>query len=415
MSDSSNDRDGAAGDRPGLFATESVSATDASGGYEPAGYQPDGGGFTETTQQSWFQRLGGALTGMVIGLLCVPGAGVLLFWNEGRAVQTARSLGEGAGLVLSVPAERPLAANAGRLVHVTGPLTIATPPQDSELGVAAPAGTLRLVRRVEMYQWREETHSESRTRVGGGQETVTTYRYNRVWQENRIESSNFRQPGGHTNPQPRYTGGSWVGQGVTLGGFRLDAAQAGMVAAGEAFAPPSDPGGTRYIGTNPNFPMVGDLRITWRLARPETLSVIAAQTGEGFAPYATRAGDRLLMVEPGQVSAAEMFRGAEADNVVLTWVLRLVGVVVMLVGFLSLFRLLVILTSVIPPLGWLVGFGTTLLACVLTLLLAPTIIGVAWLFFRPLIGIAILAAGLAAAWGLSRLRRRPRGAVAQGA
>ena len=33
-------------------------------------------------------------------------------------------------------------------------------------------------------------------KLGGGTETVTTYRYTRVWQEGRIESSRFRQPDG---------------------------------------------------------------------------------------------------------------------------------------------------------------------------------------------------------------------------
>ena len=56
----------------------------------------NGGGWNdttnETTSQSWFSRIGGALTGILVGLILLPVARVLLFWNEGRAVQTARSL-----------------------------------------------------------------------------------------------------------------------------------------------------------------------------------------------------------------------------------------------------------------------------------------------------------------------------------
>lgn len=360
---------------------------------------------TETTSQSWFSRLGGALTGLLIGLVLVPGSGVLLFWNEGRAVQTAQSLAEGAGLVL--PVERLDRGNEGRLVHVSGPVGIATPPRDAEFGVVPPDGTLRLVRSVEMFQWREEQESETRNKLGGGTETVTTYRYTRSWAEGRIDSSRFRQPDGHQNPTPRQASRTFVAQGVTLNGYGLTEAQLAGLPTDERITPPgTSADGTRYIGADPANPRIGDLRITWGVARPEALSVIAAQSGTGFAPYPTRAGDRLMMVEAGRRSAAEMFRAAEEGNAFLTWVLRVVGAILMFVAFALLMRPVKVLADVIPPLGWVVGFGTSLVAGVLTLLLAPTVIAVAWLFYRPLVAIGVLAAGAAAAFALTRLRRR---------
>jgi len=73
----------------------------------PGGKDAGGHSFTETTRQTWFSRIGGALTGILAGFVLLPVAGFLLFRNESRAVQTARSLAEGAGLVLSITAERP--------------------------------------------------------------------------------------------------------------------------------------------------------------------------------------------------------------------------------------------------------------------------------------------------------------------
>ena len=55
--------------------------------------------FTETTTISWFTRLKNALVGILIGIVLVIGSIVGIFWNEHRAVQTARSLAEGRGLV----------------------------------------------------------------------------------------------------------------------------------------------------------------------------------------------------------------------------------------------------------------------------------------------------------------------------
>jgi hypothetical protein len=44
--------------------------------------------FTETTSQGFFSRFGNSLFGLIIGPpLLVIGAIVLLWWNEGRAVQ----------------------------------------------------------------------------------------------------------------------------------------------------------------------------------------------------------------------------------------------------------------------------------------------------------------------------------------
>ncbi|MBX9750807.1 MAG: TMEM43 family protein [Roseococcus sp.] len=371
-----------------------------------SGWSGSAGSFTETTTQSWFSRLGGALGGILIGLILLPLAGWGLFWNEGRAVQTARSLAEGAGLVRSVPAEQPDPANEGRLIHVSGAVRAGKPPGDAALNIAAPSGALRLLRQVEMYQWQEQTSSETRTKLGGGTETVTTYSYRRVWQEGLIDSSRFRQPEGHQNPQPRHASRAFNAPDVMLGGFRLTDAQVSGLSGGEPFAPPGVPGdGVLFLGANAEAPRVGDLRITWRVIRPEALSIIAAQSGDGFAPYPTRAGDRLFRLDQGRIPAAEMIRAAEAENALLTWILRLVGTVVIFIGWLLLFNPLKVLADVIPPLGWVVGLGTGLIAGVLTLILAPTIIAIAWLVYRPLVGIAILAVGFALAFGLTKLRR----------
>ena len=367
--------------------------------------------FTETTSQSWFSRLGGALGGMLFGLALLPIGAALLFWNEGRAVQTARSLTEGAGMVSAVPAERADPANEGRLVHVSGALRIATPPRDAELNLTPPGGTLRLVRKVEMFQWQEETQSETRNRLGGGTETVTTYRYNRAWVEGRVDSSRFRQPDGHQNPEPRHASRVFIADGVMLGGFRLAQAQFGGVSAEEALPAPSGTGNTLFLGVDAASPRPGDLRITWWAARPEALSVIAAQVGDGFGPFATRAGDRLFMLEPGRVPAAAMFRAAEEGNAVLTWILRAVGTLAILVGWMMLLNPMKVLADVIPFLGTVVGFGTGLVAGLLTIVVAPLVIGMAWLFYRPLIGVAMLALTALGVFGLTRLRRPRKAAV----
>ena len=366
---------------------------------------------TETVRTSWFSRLGSAIGGIFVGIVFVLAAGVLTFWNEGRAVQTAKSLAEGAGQVQSVAADRPDPAMEGRLVHVSAPVRAGGVPVDAELGVTAPPGTLRLLRQVEMYQWREERQTETRTQMGGATETVTTYRYTRGWAEGRNDSSRFRQPQGHENPQPRHADRDWTAPDIRLGGFRITEDQAGDVPAREELVPPYGP--ALFLGADAGAPRVGDLRITWRIARPEALSVVAAQRGDGFAGFPTLAGDQIYLLVPGAVPAAEMFAQAEAANATMTWLLRGGLVLLMLVGFGLVLKPLKVLADVLPPVGAVVGFGTGLVALLLTLVLAPSVIALAWLFYRPLVALAVLAAGVGAAVAIGRLRRGRMGAVVQ--
>ena len=115
----------------------------------------------------------------------IVGSCIFLFWNEGRAVQTERSLTEGASLVVSVDPARVDPANDGKLVHLSGDLKPGAPLTDPDFTVSATA--LRLVRKVEMYQWKEETKTETRKNVRGSEETITTYEYVRTWSDSRID------------------------------------------------------------------------------------------------------------------------------------------------------------------------------------------------------------------------------------
>ncbi len=74
-------------------------------------------GFQEVTHESWFARIGGAIKGVVVGLVIFAVSFPLLFWNEGRAVQRYKTLVEGAGAVVSAAADSVDAANEGALVR----------------------------------------------------------------------------------------------------------------------------------------------------------------------------------------------------------------------------------------------------------------------------------------------------------
>jgi hypothetical protein len=385
----------------------------------------DNDSFTETTHTSWLSRIGDSIKGVLAGLILIVVAGVLLFWNEGRAVQTAQSLAEGSGLVVDVDPGRVDASNEGKLVHVSGDIKTATGVRDAEFGVTA--NGLRLERTVDMYQWKEETHSETRKNLGGSEETVTTYNYVREWSGTRNDSSKFRRPDGHNNPEMRYRRAAVVARDATLGAFRPGALVLSQLPAeqevsvepamatalrGRVSGPVQVVDGRFYLGADAGAPRVGDLRISFSMAPQGPVSVVGQQTSSDFAEYQTKAGDRLLMVKPGTVSAAAMFKSALDENRILTWILRLVGAVVMCIGFVLILRPLVVVADVVPLIGSILGAGAGLVALVCTAVLAPLIIAIAWFWYRPLVSLIALAVGAVLAFGFKTLAaRRARGAV----
>ncbi len=191
--------------------------------------------FSESTSTSWFSRLADSIKGVLVGLVLFLLAIPALWWNEGRAVQTFKSLTEGAGAVISVPADKVDPANEGKLVHMSGKATTTATVSDPTFGVSATA--LHLERKAEMYQWTESTKTEKKKKLGGGEETITTYTYAKEWKESPVKSSSFKEPKGHTNPAAMpVSSEGWRASPVTLGAFTLNPSQVDSVGGEEKLA-----------------------------------------------------------------------------------------------------------------------------------------------------------------------------------
>lgn len=384
----------------------------------------------EVTSVSWFGRIRRSVGGVLFGLILVVAMVIGLFWNEGRAVTTARSLAEGAGIVQSVPAESLDPARAGLLVHVTGPVTASQEPRDPTFGVAA-AG-IRLERTVEMYQWVERKQSETKKKLGGGEETVTTYTYEKEWSSNAVDSGEFKQPDGHANPGMNYRSEDFQIAQAALGAFRLDEPvlsriggarplvldEAMMAAVKAGYTGPRGlhvTGSGAYVGFDPSTPRVGDYRMSWEIVPLAPISVVARQDGDGFAPYQTQAGDRLLMVEAGAVSAEQMFADAISGNTILTWVLRIGGLLLLMFGFSMIMGPIGVIADVIPFLGSLVRLGTGAVAFVLAVVVGGLTIALAWFWYRPLLAVGIVVAAFAIAFLVTRFAKKKTPEVAPAA
>ena len=122
------------------------------------------------------------------------------------------------------------------------------------------------------------------------------------------------------------------------------------------------------------------------------ISLVAYQVSNTFEPYHAKAGGTIELLEPGIHSADAMFQQAQKSNTLLTWVLRVVGFIVMLIGFQLIFAPLSVFADVLPILGSIVGVGTGLIASLVAGVFSFLTIAVAWFVYRPVLSIILIAA-----------------------
>ena len=365
--------------------------------------------FTEKSSKSYGKRIGESFKGIASGgLLFLVGIGLLVF-NEKNSVEVSKSLKEGENCVISVSSETVDPANDQKLVHFTGRAVAESLLADEEFGVAV-TNELRLIRSVEMYQWTEEVREETEEKIGGREETTRTYTYKKTWSPDLIDSASFAHPEGHDNPADFLFGEKEVmADEVFVGAFRIPPNRARYI--GSPIDLPAELHPAAGLPTNivktahgwylpgarngtAQDPQIGDERVVFRHVPPCDVSFIAQQIGSTIATYPTKT-KALFIHENGIHSSAEMFSNQRKANSMLTWLLRLLGFILISGGVKMILAPLVVLASVLPFLGRIVGFGTGFVAFLVGLIVSLLTIAISWLAYRPLIGIPLLVAVVA--------------------
>jgi len=153
--------------------------------------------------------------------------------------------------------------------RVDGMLAASGPARDGQLGVSANAAVL--LRRVEIYQWRE--HCEG-----------SACRYDTAWSA-PVDSHKFREPKGHENPPAPFGDSVFVAPGLKIGAYALDPdlliaqAQASEYIVHGANLPPnlaasfSERDGVLYAGGDPAHPAVGEVRVSYRVIPMGSISL----------------------------------------------------------------------------------------------------------------------------------------------
>ncbi|XP_034308124.2 transmembrane protein 43 isoform X2 [Magallana gigas] len=357
----------------------------------------------------FLERIGQSLIGILVGIGLLIGASVLLFWNEGRAVKTAKSLDEGLSKVLVMDNIFGIDTNnVGSLVYLTGELSTGKKPLVDDLHHVT-VNAVKLQRTVEMYQW-VETETKREYNEGGQTRTETTYSYDLEWRSNVINSDSFDNPVGHKNPRVfPVESKSQVAKPVHVGIYHLSD---GLIDQINEFHPiPSDllpvphggyslHNGMYYMSQNPNSPQAGDIRVSYAyaglsgesvLGKPEVVSVIGKLSGNTIVSYESDHGYHLLFLYMGRHSPEAMFAKEQQKNTMISWAVRLGGWLLMFIGFGCSTSIIRTLVDWLPIVRELVAIGVNMMNLALSISLSLTVIAIGWIAYRPLMGIAILA------------------------
>ncbi|HET7563057.1 MAG TPA: TMEM43 family protein [Rhodanobacteraceae bacterium] len=265
------------------------------------------------------------LLGIVLLLL-----GLGLLWTT-EHTDRLRAMGEDAlgGFVLTGSAARPGPASNGHLVLAVGAPVLAAPASDEQFGVTAMAPAL--VRKVEMFQWKE-------VHVGGG------HNYELNWYDHPIDSTQFIDPAGHGNPGAfPVSAARFDSAGVTVAGFKLDTALVHMIPGAEPFEPALDHvpanmaatfqahDGALISSDNAARPQVGDLRISWLKVAPAHLTVFARDDHGTLVPTNDPAGDPIAQVLIGRQTLTDVLTDAPQPPH-FKWVRRILSVLLAWAG-----------------------------------------------------------------------------------
>ena len=375
--------------------------------------------YREVTTKSWGSRIVGSFMGIIFGIILFIGAFPLIFWNEGRSVDRIKTLDEGRSSVVALSSEQIDPSHDGALIHITGKATTTDPVADTVFGIQETA--LKLKRTVEMYQWKESSESKTEKNLGGSETTETTYSYNKEWSEAPINSSSFKKPDGHQNPSSMpYESETYSAATITVGAFKLSDPFISQINSYENYplsqqnfdalepslkADYALSGGTFFHG-NATSPQVGAVRISFGIIKPTDISVIGKQDAAALQTYFTKNGD-IALLETGNVSADSMFASAESENKIITWLIRLGAFICMWIGLSLILGPISVFGDVIPFVGNILGAGIGLVTGVVALVLSLITMAIAWIVFRPLIGIALLVfAGLFFFGGFKMIKSR---------
>lgn len=403
--------------------------------------------YTETTTTGYGTRVGNSFKQIGSGFLMFIIGTVLLFWNEGRTVHREQDINFANDKAVEMTSpDKKDASLEGQLVHATGKAISKDVLSDGQYPVAGNYTALK--RDVEYYQWVERKEEKKRDKVGGGEETITTYYYDLKWVDEPVNSGSFHDPAyrGRNTVRIQVEDKQDYAKNVEFGAYvlpdffikRVGKYEAANVAgsseefaamlSGNAAVATTDSTGAAAVDENeitiseqqlrdaesnlantedysfganeiyygdPNNARVGDVRITFTAVPAQNeISLMAEVAGNTFKEFKAKNGNFAELTN-GNKTKDEMIQSAKDENNMIKWALRILGILLVIGGLKGIFGFLVTLLKVIPFLASIMNFGVGLICTVVGIAWSLIVIAIAWIFYRPILGISLLAIAVA--------------------
>ncbi|KGI77207.1 TMEM43 family protein [Oleiagrimonas soli] len=229
---------------------------------------------TQDRRPATWKLLGGSL------LLLIAMA--MLASNESNVMTYRAAAARHGGVVVEATRKGPTKGNDGDMVRVTGTPSVTKPAVDPQFGIRANVPILWRV--TEMFQWREIDYGGSVS-------------YELQWVDHPVDSSIFKQRARHRNPSALpFGGGRYLAGDMQLDGFKLSPAIVSAMP-GRTHVTPDfstlQPNmaasfrvvkGTLMTSEDPSSPQLGDLRVSWRAAPLQEITLIARNRDGTLVP-----------------------------------------------------------------------------------------------------------------------------------
>ncbi len=409
-----------------------------------------------TSHHSYGSRVGNSLKSILWGIILVIISIALLAWNENNYVKQKAALKEWASIVNEATSDQINPELEWKEVHLYWETASnAEALQDSTFWITT--DDLKLKRTVEMYQWYEEEHEECHDNMWWSEDCTTTYTYDKKWANEAIDSSRFYSSNWHENPSNRefnsdeqekspialwvytltpvfinqlnnyktinlneqnikipekYQNNSnssqeisnentiennndnylyWDTESTEENTEEDTTTNTTPITSNENFHVYND---YIYIWKNPNEPAIWDLKITFSSVKAWTISIVWKQMGSELTSYTVSNGRSISLLEQWNVTAEDMFLHAQQANRNMTWILRLIWLLLMYCWFAAMFKFIETLAKIVPFIANIIWVWTGIIALWLTLVVWFATIWIAWLAVRPIIWISCLAVAI---------------------
>ena len=436
--------------------------------------------YQEVTTTGYGTRVGNSFKAIGSGFLLFIAGTALLWWNEGRAVKQGDMLDEVAEnyVVMENPNKKD-ASLEGELICGTALATTEDSLVDAQFGVGAKA--ISLTRKVEYFQWVEHSQTQKKDKLGGSEETTTTYTYTKEWVSSPIESASFKDPAYQNKNMvlTTYENAEQYAENVSWGAYKLPESLIHSISSSEGLElamaedllkqldkstqaayerfygvqksnqptqqpvqQPAIPDSVKallsdsakavldsiqaindsinkamanannkkdleyihqasnvlYFGRVPGSPEVGDVRVTFEKVVPAKCTVMAVVDGDTFKSYKAKNGIRFQTLRMGKKSGDEIVDADKEANNMFLWIFRLVGILMVIGGLKGIFGFIETILKVVPFIAGIFGWGVGVVCTIVGIVWSLIIIAIAWLFYRPILAICLLAIAAFLIW-----------------